>query len=124
MPAFYHADALARQGSDLSGNVRPGSNQNAARNANDALIGAAACCHWQFGTGFIRHVDTDDGKIAIFEFPNVRTVFKRWGFLSIFVWIRAESAEEVHGGGGVVCETEYLLSFWRQVDLLAKCERE
>ena len=37
------------------------------------------------------------GKVTVFEFPDVRTILESRGLLTVGVWIRANSADEVHG---------------------------
>lgn len=53
----------------------------------------------------IGHVDADDGKIAVFQFPNIRAIFECRGFLAVGVRVRADSAKEVHRVMGVHRQT-------------------
>lgn len=85
------------ENSDLSRNVCPGSDQNASGNAHDTFIRTTASCHWKPGSRIISHIDSDDGKVPVIEFPDIWAIFECRGLLTISVRVRAESAEEVHG---------------------------
>jgi len=44
-----------------------------ARNANDALVGAATAARWKFAHGHLRDVGTDDRKVAGLHLQKIRT---------------------------------------------------
>ena len=80
--------------SELVGDVRLGAHEQPSRNSHDSLVWAAVRAGRQFGRGSRRDVGTDDGKIAIFKFKDVRTAIEARGLLAVGVRIGAESFQE------------------------------
>jgi hypothetical protein len=75
-------------------NVPLGVHQKIAWQTDDSLIRAASGRWRQFGDGDIRDVNADDGKITIFELPNVRAAPAADSQGSIFVRIRTDAFQK------------------------------
>ena len=97
MRPLYHKQSDSGQMSGLGRDVSFGIDQDPARHTDDPFIRPTPCSRRQERFGCIRHVDADDGEIAISQLPDVRTVFQGRGALTVGVRVRADSAEEGHG---------------------------
>ena len=75
-------------------NVSLGVHQKVAWQANDAFIRATTSRWWQFGSGDIGDVYTDDGKIAAVQFPDVGATMTSDSLRSICVRVRANAFQK------------------------------
>ena len=83
-------------GLDLAGDVRPRQDESFPWDADDPFVTSAACAEGELPGCAFRDVHADDGKIAIFEFEDVRAAIERRGLRSVGVWIGSETTDE-HG---------------------------
>jgi hypothetical protein len=68
--------------------------QHITGQSNDSFIWPATGRRRQSGDGGIRDVYADYRKVAIVEFPNVRTAGTRGCLRAVFMRIRADSADK------------------------------
>jgi len=71
-----------------------GVHQKTARQTDNSFIRSASGSRWQFFNCRRRHVYADDGKIAVFKFPNVGTAGAAGAFRSVGVRVVTDSAEK------------------------------
>ena len=78
------------------GDVALGVDQQIARQADNSFVRTTAGGWRQLGDGGIGDVNTDDGEVATFNFPNVGTATAGGGFCSIGVRVRADAFGKSH----------------------------
>lgn len=78
------------------GDVALGVHQQIAWQTDDSFIRAAAGGWWQFGGGSIRDVNSDDGKVAVVEFPDVRATATTDGLCFIIMRVGTDAFDESH----------------------------
>ncbi len=76
------------------GNVPLGIHQKIARQSDDPLIRPTTGSWRQFCNRLSSHVYTDDGKIAVVEFPNVGTPGATGAFCSVGVRVCPDPAQK------------------------------
>src|SRR5437868_5343174 len=77
---FYHNGA-PEQTSDRVRDVTTRVNERFPRHFHNPLLGAATCGRRQ-SFRERRDVRSDNGEVAVFEFPNIRTALAAGGFLA------------------------------------------
>ena len=83
---------MANRALDFTWNIRLGVDEEIARNADNALVGAATGRRRQFRSGGIGYVYADHGEITVRQFPNVGAAVKGNGEPAACVRIGAKSA--------------------------------
>ena len=79
------------------GDVPLGVHQQITRQADNPLIWSTTSRRWQFGSGNIGDVDTNDSKITAFKFPNVRASATADTLSAIGVRVLTNPAEKFNG---------------------------
>ena len=73
-------------------NVRFGQHQGFARHPDNAFVRPATGCGREMADGLVGNVDADHGKIAVFEFQNIRAAAQGGGYRTSGVRVGAESS--------------------------------
>ena len=78
------------------GDVAFGVYQQIAWQPDNPFIRPATGCGRQFGGGHIGNINTDDGEVATFNFPDVRAAPAGGGLRSVGVRVGADAFDENH----------------------------